>query len=118
MLPRWIRHSSTSTGVVGGGPLPYRFYVMTPRPPGVDWQSRFTQQLAAGAYLRGAQAVVRVVRGGLQYSRYNPFRMPRRYGEIERLTEWLTGLAALLEELAPDDPVAPPAPLDLLPPTR
>ncbi|HEV2236454.1 MAG TPA: hypothetical protein VGR57_07300 [Ktedonobacterales bacterium] len=108
-----------TTGTVAGGPWPLRYYVMTPRPPSADWQTRFTQQIVRGrAYLGGRQPVVRVVRGGLLYARYNPFRMPRRYGEIERLAEWLIGLAALLEELAPDAPVAPPAPLDLLPPTR
>ncbi len=50
--------------------------------------------------------------------RFSPFRIARRYGEIEPLAEWLIGLAALLEELAPDVPAEPPAPLDLLPPTR
>jgi hypothetical protein len=44
--------------------------------------------------------------------------MAPRFGAIEPLADWLVGLATLLEELAPDAPVAPPAPLDLLPPTR
>ena len=107
------------TGTVGGGLVRLRFTVMTSQPPSADWLNRYTQQIArGGAYLRSAQALVRVVRGGLMYSRFSPFRMARRFGEIEPLAEWLTGLATLLEELAPDAAAEPPAPLDLLPPTR
>jgi hypothetical protein len=117
-VPAEITARATS-GTVAGGPLPLRFHVMAPQPPSAEWQSRFTQQIAHGrAYLRGVQSAVRVVRGGLLYTRFSPFRMARRYGEIEPLADWLIGLAALLEELAPDAPVAPPAPLDLLPPAR
>jgi hypothetical protein len=108
-----------ATGTVAGGLVPLRFTVMTSRPPSADWLNRYSQQIArGGAYLRSAQAAVRVVRGGLMYSSFSPFRMARRYGEIEPLAEWLTGLAALLEELAPDAPAEPPAPLDRQPPTR
>jgi hypothetical protein len=107
------------TGKVQGGILPLRYSIISYRkPPGAEWQSRFTQQIAAGAtYLRGVRDIVHVVPGGLRYAHFSPFSLARRYGEIEPLADWLASLATLLEELAPDAPVEPPAPLGLLPPS-
>jgi hypothetical protein len=108
-----------TTSTIASGLLPLRFYVLAAPPPSAEWRDRFSRQIARGAaYLRGPQTVVRVVRGGLLYTRFSPFRMARRFGEIEPLADWLTALAALLEELAPDVPTEPPAPLDPMPPTR
>jgi hypothetical protein len=44
---------------------------------------------------------VQLAAGGILYTYFRMMRLPPRNGEIEPLVDWLTGIATLLEEIAP-----------------
>ena len=50
--------------------------------------------------------------GGILYADFRMMRLPGRSGAIEPLVDWLVGIAALLEEIAPPVEEAAPSATD------
>ena len=92
------------TGAVTSGRRPLQFYVVPPhgRPLPAGWPDRFTRQVAAGRdFVRVPRESVRLTSGGILYTSFHMMRLPAKSGEVEPLVDWLSGVAALLEEVAP-----------------
>ena len=92
------------TGTVTGGVLPLTFYVIPPhgRPIPDAWRQRFAQHVTSGKdYVRAARDGVQLAPGGVLYSSFRMMRLHAKSGNIEPLVDWLVGIAAMLEEIAP-----------------
>ncbi len=117
-IPPYVA-SRAITGEVGSRLRPLRFYVIPKyhQPIRDDWAQRFTQQIARGRDFVGhARASVQLTPGGVLYTQFRMMSLPARSGAIEPLVDWLIGIAALLEEIAPPvEEVAPSASDDFAP---
>ncbi len=112
--------SHAVTGKLGGGLIPLRFYVIPPhgQQPREEWVRRFAQQVAEGqGFVRHARDVVQLTPGGILYTSFRMTHLPAKSGEIEPLINWLSGIASLLEEVAPPVEMVTPPAADSLPQT-
>lgn len=110
-IPRAVAARAV-TGTAAGGLLPLRFFVLAPHGQRISdtWTARFAQQIAEGKrFVRTHRDVVQLAPGGLLYSHASMLRLSAKSGRVEPLVDWLSGLARLLEEIAPPiEEVAPP----------
>jgi hypothetical protein len=107
--PSVVRRATTR--MIGGGRKAPRFYVIPKydRPIADEWTERFARQVAGGRRFVGhRRAGVQLTAGGILYTYFRMMSLPVRSGAMEPLVDWLIGVAALLEEIAP--PVEDPAP--------
>jgi hypothetical protein len=92
------------TGDLSNGQRPQWFYVIPQygRPLPDGWVERFARQVATGErYVRARRESAQLTSGGILYTSFRMMRLPAKSGEIEPLVDWLCGVAALLEEIAP-----------------
>jgi hypothetical protein len=92
------------TGALSNGQRPQWFYVIPQygRPLPDGWVERFARQVATGErYVRARRESAQLTSGGILYTSFRMMRLPAKSGEIEPLVDWLCGVAALLEEIAP-----------------
>lgn len=99
-IPPYVA-SRALTGKLGRG---IRFYILPPYGQVIpaDWAERFTQQIARGRrFLHPRRAGMQLASGGIVYTCFRAMSLPARSGDLEPLLDWMTGLASLLEEIAP-----------------
>ncbi len=112
-IPSYVA-SRAITGKVGDL-FPLRFYTIPPYDRAIpdDWRLRFARQITTGrAFLRSLQSGMQLTSGGALYTQLRNLRLSRRSGDIQPLVDWLIGVVALLEEIAPSVEDAAPTATD------